>query len=485
MPEHSISNEKLQSKHALLCLLGHKIREANLLEPFHRLIKIKQKTVVHTPTEKLQDCLVGMLMGNTTLYETNTTLSTEQALWQSWGRSGCADQSTIQRTLEECSQENVSQLHKVNALLLQEVGRSVRHDYSKGPLILDGDLTGLPCSKNYEAACPGYFADCPRGTSGRQLFRFSAAAYNEIIYEEVFPGNTNSSNLANFKKVLEATFSNLGLTPEQKGQVLLRLDAGFGTSDILNYLLEEGYQFVVKLFSSTRANKLCREVKEWQADPKQSGRAMALLEAAPYYEKDHTRQVLQIGVRTVLTAQAKAKAKATKAPNSKAGEPPTPTPTAPDKLYSYHVLVVKRPELAERLEGEFKKELLLGQLAFYDKRAGIESASFCSDKQGLGLAKRRKRSLFGQEMLIGLAQLAHNLIMWQREQLSNNEPKVADYGIKCWVRDWLGMGGRLTFQDGQIVKVRVPKRHEVSRQFKSVLKQWASQSGVRLILRQT
>ncbi len=129
--------------------------------------------------------------------------------------------------------------------------------------------------------------------------------------------------------------------------------------------------------------------------------------------------------------------------------------------------------------------MLLGQLAFYDKRAGIESASFCSDKQGLGLAKRRKRSLFGQEMLIGLAQLAHNLIMWQREQLSNNEPKVADYGIKCWVRDWLGMGGRLTFQDGQIVKVRVPKRHEVSRQFKSVLKQWASQSGVRLILRQT
>lgn len=475
MPEHSISNEKLQSKHALLCLLGHKIQQANLLEPFHRLITIKQKTVVHTPTEKLQDCLVGMLMGNTTLYETNTTLSTEQALWQSWGRSSCADQSTIQRTLEECSQENVTQLHQVNALFLQQVAQSVRHDYSKGPLILDGDLTGLPCSKNYQAACPGYFADCPPGTTGRQLFRFSAAAYNEIIYEEVFPGNTNSSNLANFKKVLKATFSSLGLKPEQKGAVLLRLDAGFGTSDILNYLLEEGYQFVIKLFSSSRASKLCREVKEWHNDPKQSGRAMALLEQAPYYEKDVKRQVLQIGVRCRLTAPA-TKPKNLKSATASAGE---------GELYSYHVLVINRPELAERLQGEFKKELLLGQLAFYDKRAGIESASFCSDKQGLGLAKRRKRSLFGQEMLIGLAQLAHNLIMWQREQLSGNEPKVAEYGIKCWVRDWLGMGGRLTFQDGQIVKVRVPKRHEVSRQFKSVLKQWASQSGVRLILRQT
>jgi hypothetical protein len=289
MPEHSISNEKLQSNHALLCLLGHKIREEKLLEPFHRLIKIKQKTLAHTPTEKLQDCLVGMLMGNTTLYETNTTLSTDQALWLSWGRSGCADQSTIQRTLEECNQENVTQLQQVNALLLQEVGQSLRHDYAKEPLTLDGDLTGLPCSKNYEAACPGYFADCPPGTSGRQLFRFRAAAYNEIIYEEVFPGNTNSSNLANFKKVLAATFANLGLKPEQKGGVLLRMDAGFGTTDILNYLLEEGYQFVIKLFSSSRATKLCREVEEWQTDPKQAGRSMALLEAAPCYAKDQTR----------------------------------------------------------------------------------------------------------------------------------------------------------------------------------------------------
>lgn len=192
---------------------------------------------------------------------------------------------------------------------------------------------------------------------------------------------------------------------------------------------------------------------------------------------------MQIGVRTRLTAQvtAQVKAKAHKSPNSKAGEPSTPT----DKLYSYHVLVVKRPQLAARLEGEFKTELLLGQLAFYDKRAGIESTSFCSDKQGLGLAKRRKRSLWGQEMLIGLAQLAHNLIMWQRGQLSAKAPKVAEYGIKCWVRDWLGMGGRLSFQAGQIVKVRVPKRHELSRQFKLVLKQWAAQSGIRLILRQT
>ncbi len=43
--------------------------------------------------------------------------------------------------MEECSQENVTQLQHVNALFLKQVGQSGCHDFSKEPLILDGDLT--------------------------------------------------------------------------------------------------------------------------------------------------------------------------------------------------------------------------------------------------------------------------------------------------------------------------------------------------------
>jgi hypothetical protein len=262
--------------------------------------------------------------------------------------------------------------------------------------------------------------------------------------------------------------------------VLVRLDGGFGTSEIINFLLAEGYQFVVKLYSTSRAIKLCRDLQEaqWLADPKQAGRSAALLDEVEYYPQAQQKQLVQVGVRCVLTGEAKAKKKA-KAKNLRTEEEDS------SPSYSYHVLVVQRPSLKVGLDREFKAELVLGQLAFYDKRATIESASFCGDKQGLGLARRRKHSLAAQEMLIGLGQIAHNLIVWQRYELSKEEAKIAEYGIKCWVRDWLGLGGRLTFKGGQIVKVRLPLRHELTRQFESALSEWASQSGVRLILRQT
>lgn len=70
--------------------------------------------------------------------------------------------------------------------------------------------------------------------------------------------------------------------------------------------------------------------------------------------------------------------------------------------------------LAKDETGALSPQQGLVQLHFYDQRAGMEVASFGSDKQGLGIAKRRKCSLIGQEMLLGLAQLAHNLIIWLR-----------------------------------------------------------------------
>lgn len=63
------------------------------------------------------------------------------------------------------------------AQIYQKMGRATHHDYTTGPLILDVDLTGLPRSKNYEAATKGYFANSKRGTIGRQLIRVNANQY--------------------------------------------------------------------------------------------------------------------------------------------------------------------------------------------------------------------------------------------------------------------------------------------------------------------
>jgi hypothetical protein len=124
----------------------------------------------------------------------------------------------------------------------------------------------------------------------------------------------------------------------------------------------------------------------------------------------------------------------------------------------------------------------LAQLALYDERATIESASFRGDKQGLKLIKRRKASLYGQEMLILLAQLVHNLVVWARNWLSEYEPRLAEFGIKVWVRDLFRLPGRVKFKGGRIVKVQLRRGHQYARRFFYAFYHFFAKSEIRLIL---
>ncbi len=69
------------------------------------------------------------------------------------------------------------------------------------------------------------------------------------------------------------------------------------------------------------------------------------------------------------------------------------------------------------------------------------------------LIKRRKASLYGQEMLILLAQLVPDVEVWARDWLRAEEPRLGKFGIKVRIRDLFVMPGRIKFKAGQIVKV--------------------------------
>lgn len=75
----------------------------------------------------------------------------------------------------------------------------------------------------------------------------------------------------------------------------------------------------------------------------------------------------------------------------------------------------------------------------YDRRGGAAETQFKGDKQGLFLAKRNKHSFAAQEMLVLLAQLAHNLLIWTRNAL----PSAQHLGILRLVRDVLAIPGRI------------------------------------------
>ena len=92
-----------------MCLLGHYLGEEGVLEPL-RGVEIAQKTVKHSPQEKLIDALVGILSGCKALFETNVRVRPDVPLSQGLSAGSVADRSTIQRTLNAFGGENLAQL---------------------------------------------------------------------------------------------------------------------------------------------------------------------------------------------------------------------------------------------------------------------------------------------------------------------------------------------------------------------------------------
>src|SRR3954468_4104497 len=96
--------------HATLAALGLKLQALKLFSAVEQQVKIKQKSIKHSPAEKLYDAFISILAGAHGLSEVNTRLRSDPALQRSFGRSACAEQSAVQRTLDACTQENVTQM---------------------------------------------------------------------------------------------------------------------------------------------------------------------------------------------------------------------------------------------------------------------------------------------------------------------------------------------------------------------------------------
>src|SRR6266446_4707299 len=97
---------------ASLAAIGVKLSQLDLFGPIRQQVHIGQKTVKHTPTDKLYDAFISLLAGAHGLVEINTRLRADPALQKAFGRSSCAEQSVVQETLDHCSAENVSQMEQ-------------------------------------------------------------------------------------------------------------------------------------------------------------------------------------------------------------------------------------------------------------------------------------------------------------------------------------------------------------------------------------
>ncbi len=415
MIECRLLSRERQTAFGGLCVLGHHLVEEGILRPLSG-VEIDQKTVVHSPTQKLTDALMGILSGCSTVYEMNFRLRPDLPLQRAFGRDGLADQSTVQRTLDAFTQQNVNQLREAVEVIGGSLSRLPHHDFGRAMLVVEVDLTGLRASKRAEHSTKGYFSG-ERNATGRQLVKASAPGYGEVIFSELRPGNTNSCEV--LKQTLGEVERVLKSSPEKRGRTLVRLDGGFGTEENIEWLCSRGYQFVAKGYGGGRAKKLARSVPEgsWHEGPT-SGQQLGMPTAPPRYARK---------TKTVVRRWSDAN-----------GKPYT------DYLLST-LIDLSAEEIAK----------------LYDGRAGMES-EIKGDKRGLGIEKRRKKNFHAQEALVLLAQLAHNLIAYFRRRFLEGSG-AQKLGVERMVREILALPAEARVGKkrgrGRRLLVKLPELH--------------------------
>jgi hypothetical protein len=181
-------------------------------------------------------------------------------------------------------------------------------------------------------------------------------------------------------------------------------------------MLERGYQIHLKALSSKMAQSRSGYVEEWLADPEHPDREMGWAGEETYYDDGwhYCRPVR----RLILRWQKK---------NHQTHFAMLLSTLEPTTVIS----LLKLPN--ETLNNE--AAIMLAYAHLYDLRAGTVEIANKQDKQGVGLNKRSKRKFEAQQMLQCLAQLAHNVIIWSRNWLAAQEPKLSRFGILRLVRD--------------------------------------------------
>jgi hypothetical protein len=278
MNESITSTTNHFSPAASLAALGVKLSQLDLFGPIRTQVQSKQKTVKHTPTDKLYDAFISLLAGAHGLVEINTRLRTDLALQHAFGRQGCAEQSVVQQTLDACTTENVRQLEQAMDAIYRQHSRGYRHDYEAGLHLLDVDMSGLPCGPKAAFATKGYFAG-QYHRRGRQLGRVLATHYEEVVVDRLFAGNVQL--IKALQPLVEAAETTLKLDEAKRARTILRVDAGAGTLDDLNWLLARGYLVMAKEYSGQRVLRLAKTVTEWIQDPDWSERSFGWVSEPP------------------------------------------------------------------------------------------------------------------------------------------------------------------------------------------------------------
>jgi len=413
--------------YASLIGIGVQFEARQVFKPIAHHVKIAQKVVTYTPVDKLKDGFINLLAGARGMVEVNKRGRCDMGLQRAFGRAGCAEQSVIQDTLDACTDENVAQMHTAMQVIYQKHSQGYRHDYTHDWQLLDVDMTGRPCGEKAAFATPGYFAH-QRNRRGRQMGYVIATWYEETVVARLYAGHTQLNKA--LIPLLEATEQTLRLDCARRARTIVRMDAGGGSVEDVNWLLRRGYQVHGKDYSGQRAQNLAQQVRVWIPDPYNPEREMGWIEET---ETPYCREVRRIAVRCRKQNQQ----------------------------WGIGVLIsTLTPHEVLWLSGQYDQDsddpamVLYAYVHFYDLRGGGVETEIKEDKQGLGTTKRYKKSFAAQQMLLQLEVLAHNTTMWAQQWLAPHYPQIHSLGILRLIRNVFRMQGKVILNRfGQIVHI--------------------------------
>jgi hypothetical protein len=152
--EIGLTNGLWNTQYAPLAALMAHYQENKTLKALEKVL-IWQKKREFQSSEKLLQVLVSILCGCETLSEVNVKLKHETMFAQACGWMRIADQSTLSRTLDALSLEQVEQLRQATLESWRQIGHVWRHNWH-GYLWVEYDMSPLPCGKQAEESHKGY-----------------------------------------------------------------------------------------------------------------------------------------------------------------------------------------------------------------------------------------------------------------------------------------------------------------------------------------
>lgn len=221
-----------------------------------------------------------------------------------------------------------------------------------------------------------------------------------------------------------ATENALELAQKQRRRTVWRMDGGAGSDAQIRWLIDRDYHLVAKGISNRRAEALARQVQRWDA----------------YGDHWLGEVVSPVDFGRPVRVFVKRRCKDGKF------------------VHSYYVATISLPS-----KGHF--------LARYNARGGAEVEQFRNDKSGLGLAARRKRAFCGQQGLVLLTDLAHNLLAdFYHGALAGT--RFDGYGPKRIVRDLLWTPGNLVFEADELKRIELLSLKQFSRELLMCLERY-------------